>query len=76
MSSSVHADNKKKDILILCEGPTQGLNDTTLTAEKMYSINLQLKQDFVQARIMMEQIVVYLLMVRKYLNLKQNIPKL
>ena len=32
MSSSGHVDNKKKDILILGEGPTQGLDDTTLTA--------------------------------------------
>ena len=39
MSSSVHIDNKRKDILILGKGPTQGLNGTTLTAEKMYSIN-------------------------------------
>ena len=28
MSSSVHIDNKNKDILILGEGPTQGLHDT------------------------------------------------
>ena len=34
MSSSVHVDNKKKDILILGKGPTQGLDDTSLTAEK------------------------------------------
>ena len=34
MSSSVYVDNKKKDILILGEGPTQGLDGTTLTAEK------------------------------------------
>ena len=34
MSSSVHVDNKKKDILILGEGPTQGLGDTILTTEK------------------------------------------
>ena len=39
MSSSVHVDNKKKDILILGEGPTQELDDITLTAEKKYSIN-------------------------------------
>ena len=39
MSSSVHADSKKKDILILGKVPTQGLDDTTLTAEKKYSIN-------------------------------------
>ena len=38
MSSSVRVDNKKKDILILGKGPTQGL-EHTLTAEKTYSIN-------------------------------------
>ena len=38
MSSSAHVGNKKKDILILGKGPTQGL-EHTLTAEKMYSIN-------------------------------------
>ena len=39
MSSSVHVDNKGKDILILGSGPTQGLGEHSLTAEKMYSIN-------------------------------------
>ena len=38
MGSSPHIDNKKKDILVLRRGPTQGL-EHTLTAEKMYSIN-------------------------------------
>ena len=38
MSSSVHINNWKKDILILGRGPTQRL-EYTLTAEKMYSIN-------------------------------------
>ena len=38
MSSSVHVDNKKKDILILGNGLTQGL-EYTITAEKKYSIN-------------------------------------
>ena len=38
MSSSVHIDNKNKDILVLGEGLTQGLNNTTLTAETKYSI--------------------------------------
>ena len=37
-SSSTHINNKKKDILVLGKGPTQGL-EHTLTAEKMYSIN-------------------------------------
>ena len=35
----VHVDNKMKDILILEQRPTDGLDDTTLTAEKQYSIN-------------------------------------
>ena len=39
MNSSVHVDNKKKHFLILGEGPTQGLDDTPLTAEKKNSIN-------------------------------------
>ena len=38
ISSSAHINNKKKDILILGRGTTQGL-EHTLTAEKMYSIN-------------------------------------
>ena len=38
MSSSVHIDNKNKDILILGEGPTQRLDDTKLTAEDIYLI--------------------------------------
>ena len=39
MNSSIHIDNKGKDILILGFGPTQGLGEHSLTAEKMYSIN-------------------------------------
>ena len=38
MSSSVHIDNKKEDILVLRKGRTQGL-EHTLSAKKMYSIN-------------------------------------
>ena len=38
MSSSVHVDNKKKDILIFGKGPTQGLDGTTLTAEKLFNL--------------------------------------
>ena len=38
----------KKNILILGEGPTQGLDDTTLTTEAEYSINFtQSRQRFV-----------------------------
>ena len=38
MSSSTKTDNRKKDILIIGKGSTQGLKHT-LSAEKMYSIN-------------------------------------
>ena len=40
MSSSVNIDNKNKDILILGEGPTKGLDDTTLTTEAKYLLIL------------------------------------
>ena len=38
MSSSVHAHNKNKDILILDVGPTQWLDNTILAAEKEYAL--------------------------------------
>ena len=38
MSSSTKIDNRKKDILLLGKGPTQGL-EHTLSVEKMYLIN-------------------------------------
>ena len=37
MSSSAHADDRKKVILIFVNDPTQGLDDTTLTAVKQYA---------------------------------------
>ena len=40
MSSPVHIDNKNKYTLILGEGPTQGLDDITLTSEAKYPIDL------------------------------------
>ena len=39
MNSSAHVDNKERDILILGEGQTQGLDYTILTAEEKYPIN-------------------------------------
>ena len=43
MSSSTKIDSRKKDILILGKGPTQGL-EHALSAEKMYSINFTEKK--------------------------------
>ena len=42
MNSSIHVDNKGKDILILGKGPTQGLGEHSLTAEKIYSIDFSM----------------------------------
>ena len=39
MKSSIHVDNKGKNILILGKCPTQGSGEHSLTAGKMYSIN-------------------------------------
>ena len=40
MSSSLHVDNKKKYISIVGEDPIQEVDDTTVTAEKRFLINL------------------------------------
>ena len=48
MSSYKYIDNKNKNILIPGEGPTQGLDNTTLTAEEKYAIHFtQLRKRFV-----------------------------
>ena len=46
MSSSAKIDNRKKDILILGKGPTQGL-EHTLSAEKIQLTLLKKIQNFV-----------------------------
>ena len=39
MSSSTHANNKTRNILVLGKNFIQGINGTTVYAEKMYSVN-------------------------------------
>ena len=76
MGSSTKIDNKKKDILILGKGPTQDL-EHTLSAQKCIQLILQwLGRNFVEACIIMEQIVIYLLMVQKLWNSTQKILRL
>ena len=44
----MHIDNKNKDIVILGEGPSQSLDDTTLTTNAEYPTNFtQLRKRFV-----------------------------
>ena len=73
MSSLLHIDNKKNIISSLSKGLTGDLDDTKLTAEKEYSINLTLQQNkFCVGLIIMVWIVIYLLTV---LISKQKICK-
>ena len=62
MSSSAHIDNKGKDISILGKGPTQGLDDTTLTTEAKYLINFSRSQR--KFCTIMDSTVSYLLMLQ------------
>lgn len=75
ISSSVHVDNKKKGILIIGEGPTNGLDDTTLTTKKnILWILFGNRRSFVYVCIIMKATVVYLLKVLKlsFSNSKQK----
>ena len=78
MSLSVHVDNKGKDILILCEEPTKGLDDTTLTAEAKYPIIFtQSRKRFVLSlHYNASNSFFCLLMLQKYINSKEKKQKI
>ena len=73
MCSSVHIDKKNENILVFGEGPTQGLDDTPLTAKAKYPINFS--QSVKDLYTIMEATVSYLLMIQKYINLTQKTLK-
>ena len=76
MSSSVHVDNKGNDTLILGEGPTQGLDDRTLTAEVKYPINYtRSRKVFVLSIPCNGSNSFLLLMLQKYINSKRKTRK-
>ena len=65
----MHIDNENKDILILDEEPTQGLDNTTLTAEAMYPIDFtQPSKRFVLSLYYNGSNSLYLLTLQKYIN--------
>ena len=72
MSTSIHIDNKKKDILVLGKGPMQGL-ESTLTAEKKYSVNFTVTKKKFCLSLHYNGGNSYLLMEQKFVNLKQTI---
>ena len=71
MSSSLHIDNKNKDVFIPGEGPIQKLDDITLTAESKYPINLTKsgKRFVLSLHNIMQAML--MLMLQKYINSKQ-----
>ena len=75
VSSPTKIDNMKKDILILGKGPQQGL-EHTLSAEKMYSINFTENKNFFLNLHYDGANSYLLLMVQKFINLKQKILRL
>ena len=75
MISSVHIDNKKKEILSFGKCPTQSLDDTTLTAKKENSINFTEQQKRFCLILIYNGVNSYLFVVLKYLNSKQKILK-
>ena len=77
MSSSFHANNKTKNILVLGKDFIQGLDNTTIYAEKFYSVNFnKTNTKFCLSLYLMEQTVICLSMAQKFINLKQNILRL
>ena len=76
MSSSTKIDNRKKYLLILGKGPTQGLENTPSRTKIIQLILLKIIKIFVWACFIMEKTVIYLLMVQKFINLKQTILKI
>ena len=76
MTSSVHLDNKKKDILILGKGPTKVLDDTMLIEEAQYSINFSrsIRKLYLSLHYMGVR-GFYLLMLQKNINSKQQFLK-
>ena len=76
MSSSTKIDNRKKDILVLGKGPTQGL-ESMLSAEKMYPINFTKKNTKICLRLHYNGTNSYLFVNGKeIIRLKQKILKL
>ena len=72
----MYIDNKRKDILILCKGPTQGLDGTIFKAEAKFLLTLHNpEKDLYWVCTVMETTVSYLLMLQNYINSKEKTQK-
>ena len=73
-SSSSHTDNRKSNFLVLDEGPTQGITDTTGAVEKKLVFNLVNQiQNFAYVCITMVMRVTCKQIKQRLTNLKQKI---
>ena len=75
-SSSVHANNRTKNILVLGKDFVQGLENTTIYAEKLSSRNFTKTNTKFCLSLHYNVVHSYLLMVQTFINLKQNILRL
>ena len=76
MSSSKKIDNREKDILILGKGPRHGL-EHAISAEKMYSITFAEHNKKLHLSLHYNRANKFpLLMVKKFINSNQTIPRL
>ena len=73
ISSSVHIDNNKKDILIPGEDPTQGLDDTKITAEAIINFTESGKRFVLSLAIM--EVTVFRKVFKKSTNPNQKIQR-
>ena len=77
LNNSTHVNNRANNILVLGKEFFQGINGTTIYAEKMYSTNFTVYgKKICLSLYYMEIIVICLSMVDKLLSLKQKILKL
>ena len=76
LTNYLHANNRKNNILVLGKDFTDGINGTTLYAEKMNSINFTENNKKFCLSLHYNGTNSYLLKVHKLINLKQKILKL
>ena len=75
MRSSVHANNRTKNILVLGKDFIQGLDNTIIYGEKLHSINFTKTNTKLCLSLHCNGGNSYLILVQKFINLKQKILK-
>ena len=75
--SSVHIDNKKKDVLILSKGPIEVLDKYYVNSRSsLFNWFFQYQiENFIEACIIKKATAFYFLMLQKYINSKQKVLK-